>query len=222
MTSRTQMKLKNLIYIFLSLIFSAGTSFAQGDKKAQDILKGVSNKLKSYKAIKAHFTYSLENPAAKINESQSGTFHLKGKKFRVDLKQQEIICDSKTIWTYLKDSKEVNISNLDPKEASMNPADIFSMYEKGFKYIFVEEKNIAGVLCQIIDLTPIDAEKSYFKVRLTIDKKRKQLVESKVFDKNGNKYTYSIKSLTAMNNLEDAFFVFNKSKYPGVEIIDLR
>lgn len=221
MISRTKM-IRNIVLVCMSICLSLGVSQAQGDKKAQEILKGVSNKLKSYKGIKADFTYALENPAAKINESQSGTFHLKGKKFRVNLKQQEIICDSKTIWTYLKDSKEVNVSNLDPKEASMNPADIFSMYEKGFKYTFVEEKNIAGKLCQVIDLTPVNGDKSYFKVRLTIDKKQKQLVESKVFDKNGSRYTYSIKSLQAANNLDDAFFTFNKAQYPGVDVIDLR
>lgn len=214
--------MKRSILFFLISFISIGSTFSQGDKKAEDILSGVSKKLRSYPAIKAEFSYTLENPAEKVNETQVGTLHLKGKKYRLIFSGQEIICDSKTIWNYAKDSKEVNVSNVDPKEAALSPSDIFTMYEKGFKYAFIEEKVIANKTCQVIDLIPLDKNKSYFKVRLTVDKKAKQLVQSKIFDKNGNRYTYTVKTLTANPTVADAFFTFDTKKYPGVEVVDLR
>ena len=45
---------------------------AQVDKKAKDILAGVSAKYKSMKAMKIDFAYTLENPSAKIKETQTG------------------------------------------------------------------------------------------------------------------------------------------------------
>jgi hypothetical protein len=41
-------------------------------------------------------------------------------------------------------------------------------------------------------------------------------------EKSGNKYTYTVGSLNGNANVTDAQFVFNKAKYPGVEVVDLR
>jgi hypothetical protein len=48
----------------------------------------------------------------------------------------------------------------------------------------------------MIDLTPVDAKKSIFKVRLSIDKAAKQIANVVLFDKNGNKYTYNVKTFS--------------------------
>jgi outer membrane lipoprotein-sorting protein len=96
------------------------------------------------------------------------------------------------------------------------------MYEKGFKSKFLADKTVAGKAVQLIELTPDDNKKSYFKIQLTIDKAGKYVNEAKVFDKNGNIYTYSIVKFTPNAAVTDDLFSFNKSKYPGVEIVDLR
>ena len=52
--------------VFLVLLFfSATTLFAQNDKKATDILKGVSKKYKSYQSLKANFSILVENAKVK-------------------------------------------------------------------------------------------------------------------------------------------------------------
>jgi outer membrane lipoprotein carrier protein len=43
-----------------------------------------------------------------------------------------------------------------------------------------------------------------------------------VLEKNGNKYSYTVNSLNGKAAVGDDVFVFNKSKYPGVEEVDLR
>ena len=61
--------------IIIALIFlQVNFGFAQVDKKANAILAGVSAKYKSYKSISVDFAYTLENPAAKIKETQTGNF----------------------------------------------------------------------------------------------------------------------------------------------------
>lgn len=214
--------MRNLIILAGIILSAVQISSAQNDKKAKAILSGVSAKYKSYQAIKAEFSYTLENPQEKINETQTGTLHLKGNKYRLNIAGQEVISDGKTIWTYLKDAKEVQVNTVDPETGAITPSEIFTMYEKGYSYLFVEEKTINGKVCQIVDLTPLDKTKSFFKVRLTIDKAAKQIVQSRIFDKNGNRYIYTIKSFAANPKLADTFFMFDPKKYPGIEVVDLR
>jgi DNA integrity scanning protein DisA with diadenylate cyclase activity len=86
-----------------------------------------------------------------------------------------------------------------PKPVRMalsNPSQIFTMYEKGYKYLYTGEQKIAGKVYQAIDLTPKTKSNSFFKVRLLIDKVKKQIYSALVFDKNGNKYNYVVKSFT--------------------------
>ena len=196
--------------------------FAQGDKKAKDILSGVSSKYRSYKSMKADFSYTLENPTAKIKETQSGSIILSGAKYRLAIAGQEVICDGKTIWTYMKEAKEVQVNTVDPAEGGIKPNEIFTMYEKGFLYKFVDEKKVGGKVQQNIELTPTDKSKNFFKIKLTVDKASKQIVKSVIFEKTGNRYTYAIKEFTPNFAVNAGTFMFDAKKYPGVEVVDLR
>ena len=203
-------------YFFILLFFYSAISFAQSDKQSQAILKSISAKYKSFSSLKVDFTYTIDNPKAKTNETQTGTIQLKGIKYKLEIKGQEVISDGKTVWTYLKDAKEVQINEVNTKEDAVTPSTIFTIYEKGFESVFVEEKKEGTKLVQIIDLKPVDTKKNYFKIRLSIDKNEKLVISTKIFDKNGNHYTYAIKQFSPNLPLQDALFTFNVASHPGV------
>lgn len=75
---------------------------------------------------------------------------------------------------------------------------------------------------QQIELTPIDKTKTFFKVLVDIDKSTKNIVSTKVFEKNGNRYIYTITSMKTDAAMPDSLFVFDTKKYPKVEVVDLR
>ena len=215
-------KMKKISGLFFLLFFVVGAN-AQVDKKAQAILDELSAKYKKYKSIKAQFVYTLESKSKTVKQTQKGVLHLKGNKFKVEVSNKEIICDSKTVWTYSgAPENEVQINNYNPSENGFNPAQIFTMYEKGFLYKFVEEKVENGRTISQIELTPIDKNKKFFKVKLFIDKAAKQLIKSAVYDKNGNIYTYEVQKFDGNVTYDDNFFVFDASKHPNVEVNDLR
>jgi outer membrane lipoprotein-sorting protein len=211
---------------YLSLIILLFLSFgmhAQVDKKAQALLDELSQKYKKYKSIKAQFVYTLESKQSKVKQTQKGVLHLKGNKFKVEVANKEIICDSKTVWTYSgAPDNEVQINNYNPNENGFNPAQIFTMYEKGFLYKFVEEKVENGKTIDQIELTPTDKNKKFFKVKLFIDKTAKLLIRSIIYDKSGNIYTYEVQKFDGNVAYDDSFFTFDASKHPNVEINDLR
>jgi len=209
--------LSGLLFCFV-LISSA----QQNDPKATQILNGVSAKYKTYSAVKADFTIKIENPQNKTSDVQTGTLFLKGNKYKVNLKNQEVTSDNSTVWTFIKDANEVQINNYEPDENSITPSEIFTIYEKDFLYAFSEEKTVNGKVLQFIELTPNDKTKPYFKIRLGIDKTAKAVQNAVVFDKNGNRYTYEIKTFTPNPSLSDSFFTFDAKEHPGVEVVDLR
>ncbi|MSQ78781.1 MAG: outer membrane lipoprotein carrier protein LolA [Flavobacteriaceae bacterium] len=207
-------------FALLAVCFSI-LAFSQ-DKKAEQILKKVADKYKSFKSYKADFKYMLENKKDKLNISKKGTLYVKQSKFRLDIDGKEITCDNKTIWTYIKEANEVQINDYDPSNTDASPSRIFNIYEKGFISQFVEEKTEGGRVLQLIELTPIDKKKSYFKVKLFIEKMNNQILRTKIFDKNGNIYTYEISKFQAHIKIKENFFSFDKKAHPGLEVIDLR
>jgi outer membrane lipoprotein-sorting protein len=214
----------NKIIIGAFLILLTGLNALAQVDQAKAILAEVSKRYKTYDAIKTEFTYTIDNPQAKIKEKQAGTLYLKAKtnKYRVVLNNQEIISDGKSQWTYLKDDKEVQVSDVDQTNDALNPAKIFLIYEKGYKYLYTGDSKINNRVYHNIDLTPIEAGKSFFKVRLQIDKVNKRISNAVIFDKNGNHYTYEIKTFTPSASLPETTFAFDSKKYPGVEVVDLR
>lgn len=216
--------MKRILFAFALIGTISFTAAAQNVAKAKEILAAVSKKYRSYDVVKTDFTFTLNNVAAKVKETQQGTLYVKANanKYKVAMTNQDLISDGKVQWTYLKNDQEVQISNVDNSGDAINPAKIFTIYEKGFKYAYTGEQKVGGKTFQMIDLTPTDSKKSIFKVRLSIDKVSRQIANVVIFEKNGNNYTYQVKTFSPNIKVPETTFAFDAKKYPGVEVVDLR
>jgi outer membrane lipoprotein-sorting protein len=213
--------------IFLLVVFSTSIAIAlqaqkPADKSADKLLNLISTRYKNFKTIKADFIYSIESKAENISEKQKGSIYVKGNKFRLDIADQVIMCDNKTVWTYSKEVNEVQINNYDPKKAPIRLDDIFTMYDKGFLSKILDTKKEGKNDIVLVELTPKDKKKNFFKIKLTIDKTNQTIIKSQVFDKSGTIHTYLVTNQFPNIKLEDKFFVFDVKKYPKCEVIDLR
>ena len=196
-------------------------AWAQTDTKAQAILQNVSKKINGLKSLKANF--SLHLSGGKVNETKKGTFAMKGQKYHVLLNGQEIICDTKTIWTYTKDDNSVQVSAYDPNAQTISPAKLFTnFYDKEYKYKYVGEQKVNGKACDVIEMTPIAKGKQFSKIDLDIDKATSMVVSGNVWEKSGSKYQYDISGFTPNAPLPDTYFTFDAKAHPGVEVVDLR
>ena len=214
--------MKRLAILFIFLFSLVQLSFAQQDPKAAKILDAMSKKYQTMKAFRANFVQTLENPAAKIKENMEGDITVSGNKFRLKMSGQEVINNGSTIWTYMKSENEVNISESDPEEQDMSPSRVFNMYKKGYKYAYVGDEKVGGEVCNVIELSPEDKSNPIFKVRMNISKKDNSVKSWKMFKNNGNRYTFTIKNFTPNVPVDANTFAFDKSKYKGVKVIDLR
>ena len=111
--------MKNLLFTFLIIGLIAPVSKSQNtpqnpkDPKAKVILDKLSAKTKGYSTITAEFEFRLLNKSEGIDDKQNGTIILKDDKYKLALSEQEIISNGTTVWTYLKDVKEVQISEVE-------------------------------------------------------------------------------------------------------------
>ncbi|MET0244830.1 MAG: outer membrane lipoprotein carrier protein LolA [Flavitalea sp.] len=217
------------ISLFAGLMLTVASVFSQGelpsnDPNAKKILDAVSSKFKTYSAVQAGFALKIEDSKGKVQGQKTGTVFMKGQKYKISLQgQQEIYCDGKNVWTYDKSSNEVTITQVDPSANSITPQKLFTnFYDKDFLYKLNGEKVVAGKTVQEIELTPVDKTKAFHKVYALVDKKTQTIYSTRVLEKNGNKYTYTVSSLNGKASIGDDTFVFNKAKYPGVEEVDLR
>lgn len=211
-------------YLILAVVFQlmAFTAFTQNDPKAKVILDKVAKTYKGYSTLSADFGLEIENTQEKIKEKKNGKIVLKGKMFRIDLGAQKIFSDGKSLYTHLVEEKELQISTLEENEDEISPSNIFTFYQKGFNYTFLEEKIENGRTVQYIDLTPVKKQVSYFKIRLCVDKATSHISSAKIFDKNGSRYTYSVSKLVPNPPVQDNLFVYSKANFPGVDVVDLR
>jgi outer membrane lipoprotein-sorting protein len=210
------------IPVFLFFLLMGSFLFAQeGDKRSQEILKQVADKTKAYETISVKFAYAMDNNEANIHESYEGTLLIKGDMYRLNIGGQVVICDGKTVWTYIEDAEEVQIHDASTGSEGITPSMLLTSYNKDYRSKLIKDGIENGVKSWVIDLVPIKG-KSFFKVRVTVDQAKKQFTSFSIYEKNGSLFTYRIKEFKPNVPAGPEKFTFRKSDFPGADIIDMR
>jgi outer membrane lipoprotein carrier protein len=217
--------MKNFLFVihFLFAATMMASAQATNDPAAKAILDAVSAKFKTFTTVQATFGYKVENAAGKALSNKTGSIMMKGTRYRVSFGGQEIFCNGSTVWNYDKSANEVTISKLDASGGMITPQKLFTnFYDKDFLYMLNGEKKQGNKTLQEIEMTPVDKSKPFHKVYVQVDKAAKTIYSTKVLENAGNRYTYTISTMKTNKPLADNLFVFDKTKYPGVEEVDLR
>lgn len=204
----------------LSALLLATTAFSQNDPKAKEILDKSAAKFKAYPAVEVDFTFAMENKTENINETHKGKAFMKGNKYKLELMDVVNYYDGKDIYTYMAEVKEVNIKNPnDSEEELLNPTSLFDIHNKGFKQKLVSSNQ--GVA--YIELYPTDLKKNFTKIGVWVNTANSMIQKVTSFGKDGNNVIITVSNIKQPAQLPaDSFFKFDTSKYPDVEVIDLR
>lgn len=213
----------SVIVFSLSLIFSAQAQTPKGmgssDPAAKKILDGVSARFKSFKSVQSNFTLKIENASGKLMGNKTGTVYMKGTKYRINVADQDIFCDGINVWTVDTPAEEITLTKLDPSNNAITPQKLFTnFYDKDFLYKLNSDSK--GI--QEIELTPIDKTKMFHKVIIYIHKASQTIKSTKIFEKAGNRYTYTVSKMNTRANISDAVFIFNQKNYSKMHLVDLR
>lgn len=214
------MKKITLTLISISLLF-IGLLSAQSDKKAEELVKEVVDKMASYNNFKAKLSYTMVNREMDIDEKKTGSIYVKGDSYRVEMEGQIIISDGTTIWTFLVDSQEVMVSNMEEGDESISPTKILTTYNEDYKASFDHDNKYKNADLKMIILKPNDG-KQFEKMSILVNEKNQSLESFSVYDKNGNVFTYHIINLENNLTFPEDTFIFDEAKHPDVDVIDMR
>jgi outer membrane lipoprotein carrier protein len=216
-------KIFNLAVFMSVMFFTVNAQPPKGmgnsDPEAKKILDAVSAKFKSFKSVQSKFNLKIENGSNKVLGNKNGTVYMKGTRYRITIPGQDIFSDGSNVWTVDAAAKEITLTKLDPSNNTITPQKLFTnFYDKDFLYKL--NSDAKGI--QEIELTPIDKSKLFHKVIIFINKTAKTITATKIFEKAGNRITYTVSGMNTTSNIADAIFTFNQKNYPGMELVDLR
>lgn len=183
--------------------------FGQKDAKAKEVLEAVAASYEKSAGTEIIFGGTMD-----------GNIKLKGEKFVLDCGGIKSWFDGKTLWSYVEDNAEVNVSNPTNEELqAINPYTMLGMYKSGFNYVFAGSKNRNGIACKEVVMTP---ESNHEVKKIVIDVNAKmEPVYISIENRNGEIQEIIVKKYVT-KQLDDSLFKFEKAKYPDVEVIDLR
>lgn len=215
--------MKKVLCILVAALGFSSAIMAQ-DSQAKAILDDLSAKTKSYSSLSVDFTVNLDNKKDKVKDTQQGKLLLKGNMFKISMKSNDIYSNGKVKWTFIKESNEVNVQNVNPNDPNImnNPSKLFNAYLTDFKYSFKGVKKEDGIQVKQIDLFPKDLKAAYSMVRLFVDAKTNMISKVIYTGKDGISYTIKFNRFAYNQPTSNAEFVFNERAHPGVEVIDMR
>ena len=190
----------------------------------RQILDAVSKKYQSLDGLKATFEYTFIHERDGINQTNTGEVAVKGDKYRLNLDDQEIFNNGKTSWTLIKSDsyKEVTISDVDTDFDELTPSNIYNLYRKGYNYRLLGSRTVSGRSVQEVELTAEQPRAQIQRVKLMVDTATNDLIGWEMQDNSGGLLKYKFKDVDSRVKLADSYFAFDKTKHPGVEVIDLR
>ena len=183
---------------------------------ANDLVKSAIDKLNSHKNFEITFDYEVGNSLTAVGETATGKATLQGEAYKLEIEDQEIISDGKTLWTYLIDDEEVMVGNA-TDESLITPIKMLTTYDKEYSMKYVKSA-VSGKKC----VEMLNPKGEFKRITLTIDEKKLEIEKAKIEAQSGDEMVVTIKSYTYDKTLADNFFTFDEKTHKNVDVIDMR
>lgn len=176
------------------------------------ILQTCSQKLTSARSVRGEFTITMNG------KRMSGQLLSKGNKFTIQLPGLATWYDGASMWSYSSANKETTLWK--PTKSELAEANPLLYLSQAADYTVTEGKAVSGDLKTLI-LTPRKRNTGIKRVVVTISTST-NLPKSIKIEANSAATLVNIKSLRLNTTIPDTSFKYDKNKYKGVQVIDLR
>lgn len=209
-----------LTYYLTLITFLLSTSFLFADD-AQDIIDDLKKKYDSVDNLSADFIQEFYWKLADESQKQQGSIVLAGEdKFRIETRDQIIISDGESIWTYSVPNNQVIIDALGNNQEVTLPRDLFMRFSRDYVPYKLDDETIDGTSCQVIRLTSKTENIFIKEMKVWIDKRSKLTRKIQHTDISDNVTVYVLNNVQTNRKLDDEVFKFKPPA--GIEKIDLR
>jgi outer membrane lipoprotein-sorting protein len=186
---------------------------------AEKYLKDLKEKFNKLSSYKLNYKMITTNADAK-SSSMEGSYTGSRDKFIIETKGLSIINNGAVQWNFNHEDKEIQINKISTTKSKIeSPMSIIKNYSSLFKYR-VKEKPSNGVI--ILELIPLNKNSNFFKIDLTLDIIKLQIISSKFYDRGGTRILYTITKTEENLGLSKSAFNPNSADYKGYEELDMR
>jgi chaperone LolA len=208
------MNILKLLFVFFLAIF-VNVVYSQD---AQEIIKNVQSKYNSIKDAQASYSQSVKYSSGST-QSSAGTIYIqKEDKYRIESKNEVIVTDGVTSWSYSKKKKQVVIDNYKNDGNTFSPNKFLFNYPENFYSDLDGTETVSGADCYVLKLSPRH-KGSVKSAKIWVDKEQ-SLIKKITINSSESSTTYSLKKITLDAGLSSSKFSFSPPE--GVEVIDLR
>ena len=193
---------------------------AQADERSQAVLDRLKAKIDSFSSYEMDWKATLDGEFQNI----TGKFVVSGPRFYADVYGSELYYDGNTLYTYSRENNEVVMEELDPGDGNIlsNPTRIFR-FDDSFDHVFKGNTTENGKRLLLVELTPRTPQNLFRSVLLKVDEATSLPVRiSYNLPESEKKMELTVTRITPGVPVSAATFTFDRSKYPGVELIDFR
>ncbi|MDE7411771.1 MAG: outer-membrane lipoprotein carrier protein LolA [Paramuribaculum sp.] len=177
-------------------------------------MEKVASKISSAPSIEADYILS-----SVADGSVAGTLVISGDKFKMTSPDITSWYDGTTQWTYVKSEQEVSVVTPTPEELAMvNPFIIINNFKKNYS---VKTENTQNNTVKLSFTTKNKAAQIQM-ATITIDAASLLPKSIDLVMSDRRHVTILLSKINIGKKLPASFFRFDKTRYPNVEIIDLR
>ncbi|MBN1350859.1 outer membrane lipoprotein carrier protein LolA [candidate division KSB1 bacterium] len=208
--------------IILSGMFIFMTCFPlYADMSAKDIVNKVKKSYNKQNNIAVEFKQIFEWKLAGKTRETTGKLFIKDKnKYRIEMPQQTIVTDGKTLWQYSMANQQVLIDVIQEKDENQLPSKMLFRYSEDYNVKLIGSEVFNGLPCYVLQLTSKTGDNFIQEMKTWIDKASWLTRKIENQDINGNLNTYIIQAITTNIKLQESLFTFKTPE--GVQEVDLR
>ena len=206
--------MKKLIFIISFFLLCQPILYSQNSLSPEEILNKAISAVSNAKGVEAKFTI--------YNSGYSGSGSIKtlGNKFNVILPDVEVWFNGKDLFTYNKNSGETTI--VIPTDEELLESNPLGYVTSASKKYGVTNSTVKKQGRYVLELLPKDKKNEIKRITLTLRQSDFMAEKIVVEPKNGTPITAEISSFKIGVSPSTSEFEYPRSKYPEVEIIDLR
>ena len=206
------MKARKLI-VGLVLLLAAQAVSAQNNAEA--IIHLMVNQMKSHKNVEMTYKYQVTSEGL-TTDAQQGKAWLQGNAYKVEMVEQEIVSDGKTIWTYLVEDEEVMVSNA-TEGTDNTPLKLLTSLDESYAATLTGMDPQGNATIELAN-----PKGQYKRVTLKANASKLAINSLDVYLDDGTKLIVNIEEMKFDQELGDKFFTFDTKKHPKVDVIDMR
>jgi len=210
---------KIILMLIVGLIINTLSAISGDD--AGTIIKKLQKKYDGIRDASVTFSQHVQFGVTKSEQTFSGKFSMKkGNKYRIEMDQQTIITDGKSVWSFNKINNQVLIDKYKEDPKSFSPDKVLVNVPGNYNSVLLGKEKSGEQEVSILKLTPKNEKLNLKWMKIWVDNDDWLMKKIQILDISDNLMTYTLNEIKINSDIADSAFQFVSPD--SINVIDLR